>query len=67
MLLPSPCQGALKALPQFMVGERAILEGLKKSGASNYTGALMQIPRPLRMMYMHAYQSYLWNAGGGQG
>ncbi|KAI3648150.1 hypothetical protein MP228_006004 [Amoeboaphelidium protococcarum] len=27
----------------------------------NYQGAILSIPRTLRMMYYHAYQSYQWN------
>ncbi|VFQ69190.1 unnamed protein product [Cuscuta campestris] len=43
-----------------MVAERAILQCLKKNQA-NYLQALKGIPRTLRMMYVHSYQSYLWN------
>ncbi|KAJ1413903.1 Pseudouridine synthase, TruD [Sesbania bispinosa] len=37
-----------------------ILQSLKKS-PQNYLQALKTIPRTLRMMYVHSYQSYLWN------
>ncbi|KAI3687207.1 hypothetical protein L1987_80901 [Smallanthus sonchifolius] len=43
-----------------MVAEKAILQCLKKS-PGNYLQALKAIPRTLRMMYVHSYQSYLWN------
>ncbi|CAL9088163.1 unnamed protein product [Musa textilis] len=36
------------------------LQCLKKS-PGNYLQALKAIPRTLRMMYVHSYQSYLWN------
>ncbi|XP_074292662.1 uncharacterized protein LOC141619546 isoform X2 [Silene latifolia] len=52
--------GALRRLPYYMVAERAILHGLKKC-PGDYLQALRAIPRTLRMMYVHSYQSYLWN------
>ncbi|XP_071936792.1 multisubstrate pseudouridine synthase 7-like isoform X2 [Coffea arabica] len=36
------------------------LQRLKRS-PGNYLQALKSIPRTLRMMYIHSYQSYLWN------
>eukprot|EP00775_Hariotina_reticulata_P008044 gene8044-8239_t len=54
-------QGALKGLPTFFVGERAVLQTLAKSGSTNYLSALQAIPRTLRSMYLHALQSWLWN------
>ncbi|XP_019419352.1 PREDICTED: multisubstrate pseudouridine synthase 7 [Lupinus angustifolius] len=53
-------EGTLKQLPRFLVAERAVLQSLKKS-PGNYQQALKSIPRTLRMMYVHSYQSYLWN------
>ncbi|XP_050917141.1 multisubstrate pseudouridine synthase 7 isoform X1 [Lathyrus oleraceus] len=52
--------GTLKQLPQFLVAERAVLKCLKQFPGS-YLQALKSIPRTLRMMYVHSYQSYLWN------
>ncbi|OVA05407.1 Pseudouridine synthase [Macleaya cordata] len=52
--------GTLKKLPRHLVAERAILQCLKKC-PGNYLQALKAIPRTLRMMYVHSYQSYLWN------
>ncbi|KAF7142514.1 hypothetical protein RHSIM_Rhsim05G0160900 [Rhododendron simsii] len=52
--------GTLKQLPRHLVAERAILQCLKKC-PGNYLQALKSIPRTLRMMYVHSYQSYLWN------
>ncbi|CAI8615545.1 unnamed protein product [Vicia faba] len=52
--------GTLKQLPQFLVAERALLKCLKQFPGS-YLQALKSIPRTLRMMYVHSYQSYLWN------
>ncbi|KAK1271789.1 hypothetical protein QJS04_geneDACA007517 [Acorus gramineus] len=50
----------LRKLPRHLVAERAILQCLKKC-PGNYLQALKGIPRTLRMMYVHSYQSYLWN------
>ncbi|KAL4579614.1 hypothetical protein LXL04_015768 [Taraxacum kok-saghyz] len=52
--------GTLRQLPRFLVAERAILQCLKKC-PGNYLQALKAVPRTLRMMYVHSYQSYLWN------
>ncbi|XP_059435871.1 multisubstrate pseudouridine synthase 7 [Corylus avellana] len=53
-------EGTLRQLPRHLVAERAILQCLKKC-PGNYLQALKSIPRTLRMMYVHSYQSYLWN------
>ncbi|XP_059652720.1 multisubstrate pseudouridine synthase 7 isoform X2 [Cornus florida] len=53
-------EGTLRQLPYHLVAERAILQCLKKC-PGNYLQALKAIPRTLRMMYVHGYQSYLWN------
>ncbi|XP_021282430.1 multisubstrate pseudouridine synthase 7 isoform X2 [Herrania umbratica] len=53
-------EGTLRQLPRHLVAERAMLQGLKKC-PGNYLQALKAIPRTLRMMYVHSYQSYLWN------
>ncbi|XP_027163994.1 multisubstrate pseudouridine synthase 7 [Coffea eugenioides] len=53
-------EGTLRQLPRHLVAERAILQRLKRS-PGNYLQALKSIPRTLRMMYIHSYQSYLWN------
>ncbi|KAH6820151.1 Pseudouridine synthase family protein [Perilla frutescens var. hirtella] len=53
-------EGTLKQLPRYLVAERAILQCFQKC-PGNYVQALLAIPRTLRMMFVHSYQSYLWN------
>lgn len=53
-------EGTLRQLPRHLVAERAVLQCLKKC-PGDYLQALKAIPRTLRMMYVHGYQSYLWN------
>ena len=54
---------ALQQIPKWAVAERCLLESYSKNGGdSNQHGALSTIPKNLKMMYVHAYQSYLWNS-----
>ncbi|MCO5603733.1 hypothetical protein L7F22_057885 [Adiantum nelumboides] len=52
--------GTLLRMPRHFVTERAVLTGLRKY-PGNYLQAIHNIPRTMRMMYVHSYQSYLWN------
>lgn len=54
-------KGALEKMPHFLVAERAMLEGFLKHGEKNLVHVLSCIPRTLQMLYVHSYQSYLWN------
>lgn len=52
--------GALHKFPRYLTAERAILGSLKRD-SKNYLQAICSIPRTLRLMYVHSYQSFLWN------
>ncbi|KAJ0625212.1 putative tRNA pseudouridine(13) synthase [Helianthus annuus] len=53
--------GTLRQLPRFLVAEKAIVTAVLKKSPGNYLQAMKAVPRTLRMMYVHSYQSYLWN------
>ena len=51
---------ALKRLPPQLSFERTMLQHLVRR-EKDYIGALRQLPKNLLMMFIHAYQSYLFN------
>lgn len=53
---------ALEILPKRFSAETSIIRHLARPGQHrDYMGALLTITRGLRMMYIHAYQSFVWN------
>nr|XP_036865611.1 pseudouridylate synthase 7 homolog-like protein isoform X1 [Manis javanica]XP_036865620.1 pseudouridylate synthase 7 homolog-like protein isoform X1 [Manis javanica] len=56
-------RGTLSLLPEFRVRERALLESLHRFGVTEdgCTQAWFSFPHPMRVFYVHAYGSRVWN------
>ncbi len=50
----------IKKFPRFLGLETAVLNWLVKY-PNDFAGALRKIPKPIRKMYIHAYQSWIFN------
>ncbi|KAM7191391.1 pseudouridine synthase [Naviculisporaceae sp. PSN 640] len=58
--LTKNAERALELMPKRFSAEIALIRHLSKN-PNDYLGALLSITRGMRMMYIHAYQSYVWN------
>jgi tRNA pseudouridine13 synthase len=55
-------EAALSHLPKRFSAESSIIRHLGRPNQQrDFVGALLTITRGMRMMYIHAYQSYVWN------
>jgi len=52
--------GALQRLPRPLMFERSVVAHLAQN-PGDFTGAIMTLPRNLQMMFVHAYQAFLFN------
>ena len=54
-------EAAVAKFPSNMTAEKCVLNGLISNGPKNYVAAVQNLPTNLRTLYIHAFQSYLWN------
>jgi tRNA pseudouridine13 synthase len=51
----------LPKIPKRFTIECSVVQGLIRHGPKNYLEAFNSIPRNTRMIYIHAFQSFVWN------
>eukprot|EP01028_Stygiella_incarcerata_P011047 TRINITY_DN6054_c0_g2_i1.p1 TRINITY_DN6054_c0_g2~~TRINITY_DN6054_c0_g2_i1.p1 ORF type:complete len:741 (-),score=190.63 TRINITY_DN6054_c0_g2_i1:25-2148(-) len=51
----------LPKIPKRFTIECCVVQGLIRHGPRNYLEAFNSIPRTTRMIYIHAFQSFIWN------
>ncbi|NHJ39105.1 MAG: tRNA pseudouridine(13) synthase TruD [Asgard group archaeon] len=56
----SDSEETIKLMPKSMVFERLILKHLVKY-PNDYKGAFLILPKNMQRIFIHAYQSYIWN------
>ncbi|KAG7400046.1 hypothetical protein PHYBOEH_007114 [Phytophthora boehmeriae] len=57
----SDVEAAIKLMPLSHAVERQVLQGLKRYGCDAFEQAVKNVSFSRRVMYMHSYQSYLFN------
>jgi len=53
-------KAAFHSFPDYLGFEKAVLNSLAKT-PSDFVGAFREIPKKLRLMFVHAYQGYIFN------
>ncbi|PRP76285.1 tRNA pseudouridine synthase D [Planoprotostelium fungivorum] len=54
-------KGTISLMPRSMGIEKTILSGLQKHGLTNYINAIQSLKKYQKTLYVHSYQSYVWN------